>query len=85
LTAARLLLAGDPLPTKSQQSVTPFKLGFGGQVVVLPPAYDDLYNPVMRTAFATAYPLVRNHRAVRRLVKRIRTSAARAGTAADRR
>jgi lipid II:glycine glycyltransferase (peptidoglycan interpeptide bridge formation enzyme) len=85
LAAARLLLAGDPLPTKAHQSVTSFKLGFGGQVVVLPPAYDDLYNPVMRTAFATAYPLIRDHRAVRRLVKKVRTTAARAETSADRR
>jgi lipid II:glycine glycyltransferase (peptidoglycan interpeptide bridge formation enzyme) len=82
LAAARLLLAGDPLPTKAHQSVTSFKLGFGGQVAVLPPAYDDLYNPVMRTAFATAYPLVRDHRAVRQLVKKVRTTAARAGTRA---
>jgi lipid II:glycine glycyltransferase (peptidoglycan interpeptide bridge formation enzyme) len=73
LRAARALLAGEPLPDSVRQSVTSFKLGFGGRVVVLPPAYEDLYNPALRWGYTRLYPRVRDHRAVRRFVKRVRT------------
>ncbi|MFA9430345.1 lipid II:glycine glycyltransferase FemX [Egicoccus sp. AB-alg2] len=71
--AARAVLAGRPLPERAHQSVTSYKLGFGGRVVVLPDAYDDLYNPLLRTAYGWTYPLVRDRRAVRRLVKQVRS------------
>jgi lipid II:glycine glycyltransferase (peptidoglycan interpeptide bridge formation enzyme) len=73
LRAAQAVLAGEPLPDSARQSVTSFKLGFGGRVVVLPPAYEDLYNPALRWGYTRLYPRVRDHRAVRRHVKRIRT------------
>jgi peptidoglycan pentaglycine glycine transferase (the first glycine) len=73
LGAARALLADQPLPETARQSVTSFKLGFGGRVVVLPPAHDDLYDPVLRALFTRVYPLLRDRRTVRRLVKRVRT------------
>jgi lipid II:glycine glycyltransferase (peptidoglycan interpeptide bridge formation enzyme) len=80
---ARSLLAGEPLPTSARQSVTSYKLGFGGQAVLLPQAHDDLYNPVLRVAFARAYPHLRDRRAVRRLVKKVRTRPYRSPTLRD--
>ena len=44
--AARAQLAGAPLESDLLKSVTRFKLGFGGEVRLLPGVYDYVYNPM---------------------------------------
>ena len=54
--AARAQLAGEPLDGDLVNSVTRFKLGFGGEVRLLPGVYDYVYNPVARWGYRTLYP-----------------------------
>lgn len=41
LPAARAVLAGETPPETAQRGVSHFKLGFGGEVTIFPPAYDS--------------------------------------------
>ena len=56
--AAQAVLAGNPLPDELNHSVTRFKLGFGGQVALLPEVFGYLYNPLLRRSFNTIYPSI---------------------------
>lgn len=76
LAAAHAVVRGEPLPTSTSQSVTSYKLGYGGRVVVMPAAHLWIPQPVARWAFAHAYPRIRDVRWFRRMVARLRTSAA---------
>jgi lipid II:glycine glycyltransferase (peptidoglycan interpeptide bridge formation enzyme) len=76
LEAAYVVLRGEPLPTSTSQSVTSYKLGFGGEVVVMPAASAWISNPVARWGYAHAYPRMGDLHAVRAAIKRLRTSAA---------
>jgi len=71
--AATALINEEPLPDSVKQTVTSFKLGFGGQAMLFSGAYDYLYNPLFRWAFTEIFSRVRNRRLVKRLLKRIRT------------
>ena len=75
LDAAHAVLRGQPLPPSTSQSVTSYKLGFGGEVVVMPTASVWIPNPVARWGYAHAYPRLGGLRAVRVAVKRLRTAA----------
>ena len=46
--AASAISRKEPIPEVLQQSVTSFKLGFGGRVVLLPGVYDHIYDRAMR-------------------------------------
>lgn len=72
-SAAKALLKDEPVPESLKQTVTSFKLGFGGQAVLFPQAYDYLYNPLYRWIYTELFPKVRNQRFIKRLLKRIRT------------
>lgn len=71
--AARAILRQEPLPASLKQTVTSFKLGFGGQVTLFPGAFDYIHNPFLRWAYVELFPKVKQRRVVKRLVKRIRT------------
>lgn len=73
IEAARHLLAGEDLPPKFDQTTTSFKLGFGGRVVIAPPAFEYVANPAVRWAYRELYPRVSTRRWVKRLRKRLRT------------
>lgn len=75
LDAAHAVLRGEPLPTSRSQSVTSYKLGFGGEVVVMPCARVWIRNPAARWGYAHVYPRLGNLQMVRRAVKRLRTTA----------
>jgi len=49
--SARAVLNGQSLPEELRDSPDFFKLGFGGQVVLNPPAYDYFYNSVLRWTY----------------------------------
>jgi len=49
--SARALLNGGHLPTAAHETPDFLKIGFGGQVVLNPVAYDYVYNPVLRSAY----------------------------------
>ena len=56
LDAARALLRNEPLPPSLSQSVTSFKLGFGGDVVLKPPVGLLVPNAALRWVFTTLQP-----------------------------
>ncbi len=48
--AAQSLLHSEPLSEVMRDTVTHFKLGFGGNIAMLPPPYEYLYSPILRWA-----------------------------------
>jgi len=71
--AARAILAQEPLPDSMQQTVTSYKLGFGGQVTLFPGACRYIYNPFLRWAYGAVFPTVANSRAVHTMLHRLRS------------
>ncbi len=71
--AAKAALHNDALPDEFKQTVTSYKLGFGGEVTLLPGVYTYLYNPVLRSAFRSSFPAIANSRTVHTLLHRLRT------------
>jgi lipid II:glycine glycyltransferase (peptidoglycan interpeptide bridge formation enzyme) len=49
-SAAEAMLAGEGRPSQLP-TYDSFKLGFGGELIVLPEAYDHIYNPILRVAY----------------------------------
>lgn len=72
---AQALLAGEPRPEARNRAVTSFKLGFGGQAVVAPPAHVYLPGPVLRWAYPRVVARLRGRRSIKRLERRLRTRA----------
>jgi len=76
LAAAHAVLRDEALPESTSQSVTSYKLGYGGRVVVMPQAQVWSPNPIARWAFGQVYPRIKDVRWFRTMVKRLRTTAA---------
>jgi peptidoglycan pentaglycine glycine transferase (the first glycine) len=75
--AARALVRGDPLPDEPEAGdpmVTRYKLGFGGQVTLLPQIFDYVYNPLLRWAYGALLPAMQRWR----VLTRLRTAVSRA-------
>lgn len=62
---------GGALSAKAEQSVTRFKLGFGGGVVPLPPTLVLIPNPVGRLVHDRILPRARRYRPVKRALRRL--------------
>jgi lipid II:glycine glycyltransferase (peptidoglycan interpeptide bridge formation enzyme) len=73
LKAAKALLQGESLPDSLKQTVTSYKLGFGGEAVLYASPYAYLYNPLYRWAFEEFYPKIKDRPVVKRTIKRLRT------------
>ncbi len=77
--AAQALLANQPLPQTLVQSATSYKLSFGGQPVLFPPALDRFSNPLLQwlyvrmTQRATLWPWLNE------LANRLRTHSQKSG------
>lgn len=71
-SAASAVLDGDRIPGDAIQSVTRFKLGFGGDVLLLPETSTYLPNRIVRFAHDRVYSRVADVRIVKRLVKKAR-------------
>jgi lipid II:glycine glycyltransferase (peptidoglycan interpeptide bridge formation enzyme) len=61
----------DPPNWKSDIWVTDYKLGFGGQVISLPGAYDYVYNPLLSWTYRQALPKVEHWPIVAKVVKTV--------------
>jgi lipid II:glycine glycyltransferase (peptidoglycan interpeptide bridge formation enzyme) len=83
LQAAQSLARGERLPATAEQSVTSFKLGFGGEVVLMPGAHVYVPNRALRWAFTRAYPRIADLRTVKSVVKGLRSGSAQTGTRED--
>lgn len=59
------------LPDSHRQSVSSYKLGFGGRVVVFPPPFDFLPDPALRWVYGRLVGRV-DHKRVKRLVQKVR-------------
>jgi lipid II:glycine glycyltransferase (peptidoglycan interpeptide bridge formation enzyme) len=70
---ARLVLAGQPIPPDAARSVTRFKLGFGGDVVLLPNTLVYVPNRVLRFGHDRIFRPLSRTRFAKRIVKWIQT------------
>jgi len=73
LQAAEALSSGNPLPPNHEQSLTSFKLGFGGDIRLFPGAYFDASSSVVRWLYDSAFPRVSDWDTVRKGVAMLRT------------
>lgn len=53
---ARAILQGRDIPPSAEKSVARFKIGFGGQIRLLPETYLCAYNPLLRHAVRNVVP-----------------------------
>ena len=68
---ARALVAGTDGPEATH--VTRFKLGFGGDVVLLPDSLALVPNRLMRFGYTTVFPRIKRLRVVKRAIKQLRS------------
>jgi len=71
--AAKALLQREPIPASLKDSVTRFKIGFGGLVVCLPDVYDYVHNPLLRWAYYSIYPKIAELAKTKGVANRFRT------------
>lgn len=64
------LIRGEPLPASKIQTVTRFKIGFGGQVILFPGSHDYIYDPALRTIYYTVYPKIMKWKFLKKAVKK---------------
>jgi lipid II:glycine glycyltransferase (peptidoglycan interpeptide bridge formation enzyme) len=69
--AAAATVGGQSLPDEVRRSTTFFKLGFGGDVVLLPDTYEFVLNPLLRPVYNAVVPLYRSE-ALKRQLYRLR-------------
>lgn len=70
LAAARAILQGES-PAEAD-SVSHFKLRFGGEIVLYPTAYEQLYDPFARWAYTAVYPRISDWAVIRQSLNRLR-------------
>ncbi len=56
--AARAIMDGEHLPDGLKQTVSRFKLGYGGEVVLYPESYSYIYNPFLRWTYGKLVPMI---------------------------
>lgn len=69
---ARLVLDGEAIPTGAVESVTRFKLGFGGTIELLPASRSFVANRPLRWAYDTFYPRFSRSAVLKNAVARLR-------------
>lgn len=71
---AEALLEDDSLPADKTETVSRFKIGFGGEVVLVPSTFVWSYVPFLQKMYCNFYPKVSNWRLVRYLYGAFRWS-----------
>lgn len=71
-SAARAILQGESPAETEIDSVSHFKLRFGGDVVLYPAGYEHVYNPFTRWAYTAVYPRISDLAVVRQSLNRLR-------------
>jgi lipid II:glycine glycyltransferase (peptidoglycan interpeptide bridge formation enzyme) len=66
---AKGIVNGEPLPDSMLHSVTRFKLGFGGRVVLLPGSYSYICHPLLRWGYQRTFPLIAKSRVLTRTLR----------------
>jgi lipid II:glycine glycyltransferase (peptidoglycan interpeptide bridge formation enzyme) len=72
VNGAKTILAGQSLPSELQHSPDFLKLGYGGQVVLYPAAFEMLPNPLVNWVYKKASPTIEGDSFVSHLVDRLR-------------
>jgi lipid II:glycine glycyltransferase (peptidoglycan interpeptide bridge formation enzyme) len=71
--AARAALRHEPVSDEFSQTVTSFKLGFGGEVRLFPGVHTFVHNPLLRLAFRLLRPAIAESSTAHSLLHRLRT------------
>jgi peptidoglycan pentaglycine glycine transferase (the first glycine) len=71
---ARAVLRTNHQSEEIEHGPSKYKLGFGGQVVLCPGAYEYVYNPVLRWGREAIFPRVQDCEIVKRFANRLRTA-----------
>jgi lipid II:glycine glycyltransferase (peptidoglycan interpeptide bridge formation enzyme) len=75
-SVARMILNGGSLTDELKRQHGPafYKLGFGGEVSLLPGAYDYVFNPLLRWSYATVFPKVAGWPVTKKVINRFKVS-----------
>jgi lipid II:glycine glycyltransferase (peptidoglycan interpeptide bridge formation enzyme) len=69
---AEIMLSGQPLPEELQRTPDFFKLGYGGQVVLLPRSFELIANPLLRWSYSIFFGKTDRGPAANKLLDRFR-------------
>jgi peptidoglycan pentaglycine glycine transferase (the first glycine) len=69
---AQAIVQGETLPAEAVKTVASFKLGFGGEVVLLP-VYDYIYNPLLRWGYNAVFPRIRDSALINKALQHVRS------------
>jgi lipid II:glycine glycyltransferase (peptidoglycan interpeptide bridge formation enzyme) len=69
---AEIMVNGQPLPEELQHTPDFFKLGYGGQVALLPKSFDLITNPLLRWPYRKVFGKTDRGIAANKLIDRIR-------------
>lgn len=65
---AEIMSQGNPFPEQFKQTVSSFKLGFGGEALLLSKACVYIYNPFLKGAYKNIFPVIKSLPVVQRLI-----------------
>ena len=67
-SVAKSIVNNEPLPDMSKHGSTNHKLSYGGEVYLLPGAYEYVYNPVFRLVYQGIFNKLMGHSGIRKIV-----------------
>jgi lipid II:glycine glycyltransferase (peptidoglycan interpeptide bridge formation enzyme) len=68
---AKAILSNKPFPNAGDRNVTSFKLGFGGNPVILPDAFVYIYNPLFRSGYHIVLPRIRKWSLTQKMLQKV--------------
>lgn len=71
--AAKKVIQGEPIPNSATQSVTRFKIGFGGQILLLPDTYNYIDSRFLNWSYHKGYPKIAGWQVTKKAVTWVRS------------
>ena len=71
--AAKKVILGEAIPNSATQSVTRFKIGFGGQIILLPDTYNYIESRLLNWSYHKGYPKIAGWQVTKRAVTWVRS------------
>lgn len=70
---AKKLIHSEPIPNSATQSVTRFKIGFGGKIMLLPETYSYIDSPLLKWSYRKGYPKIAGWQVTKKAVTWVRS------------
>jgi lipid II:glycine glycyltransferase (peptidoglycan interpeptide bridge formation enzyme) len=70
---AKKMVQGEPIPSSATQSVTRFKIGFGGEIRILPETYSYIGSRLLKWSYRKGYPKIASWQVTKKAVTWVRS------------